>query len=292
MTLRPTHSHLDMLQEVAAQVIATTLDTAAWRMLGRRNRIFVLSAGTGSITYKGESHLLAAPGLVWVPAGAPAQLSLDAGSKGAWLAISDRAILQVDLAGNIAEDMRRFAQRPQFGRKISREMAARLIGLMALMAEELQRSEAGMQEMIRHHLSILAILLWRGSDLRPIAARPAPRVIFSEFLRLVDQHMRAHWRVSDYARYLGVSIDRLTSTVQRATGQPPLAIIHARLHAEACQMLETSAMQIAEISASLGFPDPAYFSRFFKRISGYSPRDYRNGLYREVTSGQAWAAWP
>lgn len=61
------------------------------------------------------------------------------------------------------------------------------------------------------------------------------------------------------ASYLGVSVDRLTGAVQRATGQSPLGLIHARLFTEARQMLENSGLQIAEIPVHLGFDDPAYF---------------------------------
>src|SRR5690606_30635381 len=139
------------------------------------------------------------------------------------------------------------------------------------MEGELRDNLAGAEEMVRHQLAIVSILLWRNSELGATTRHPAPRALVSGFLNLVDQQMRQHWSVADYARYLGVSIDRLNTAILRATGQTPLALIHARLMAEARQMLENSGMHIAEIAVSLGFEDPAYFSRFFKRLSGRSP---------------------
>lgn len=284
---------LDLTQEVESQSIASTLDTTQWTLMGRRNRIFVLVSGTGEINYQGETAVLQAPTLVWVPTGKPAQLKLYAGSRGAWLAISDAALGQVALPGNIAEDIRRLSQRPQLGTRIEREVSTRLTTLISIMEAELRENRAGAQEMVRHQLAIVSILLWRTSELITSAPQPAPRTVVSNFLHLVDQQMRRHWSVGDYARYLGVSIDRLNSAVQRATGQTPLALIHARLMTEARQMLENSGMHIAEIALSLGFEDPAYFSRFFKRLSGKSPRQYRTESARnQVRHAGSFAAWP
>lgn len=288
-----TGQKLDLAQELESQAIATTLDTAQWTLQGRRNRVFVLLSGTGEVDCQNEATLLQAPALVWVPTGMAAQLTLFAGSRGAWLAISDAALGQVALPGNIAEDIRRLSRRPQLGTRIERDVAARLMALISIMEGELRENQSGAQDMVRHQLAIVCILLWRSSDLSTTARLPAPRALVSDFLHLVDQQMRGHWSVSDYARYLGVSIDRLNSAVLRATGQTPLALIHARLMAEARQMLENSGMHIAQIALALGFEDPAYFSRFFKRLSGRSPRQYRQEIARsQISVAGSFAAWP
>ncbi|WP_297108346.1 helix-turn-helix domain-containing protein [uncultured Devosia sp.] len=284
---------VELARELDGQVIATTLDTTRWTLPGGQNCVFVLIAGSGTVTTGDEAVPLQAPNLIWIPASRRAELMLLAGSRGALLTMSDTALGQIALPGHIAEDMRRFAARPQLGTRIERDVAARLATLFTLMTEELRANSSSSEEMVRHQLAIVALLLWRTSELAPSSARPAPRTIVSNFLSMVDQQMRSHWSVTHYARYLGVSVDRLTSAVQRATGQTPLMLIHARLFAEARQMIENSGLQIAEISAHLGFEDPAYFSRFFKRLSGKSPRQYRLGAaMSQVRDGGSYAAWP
>lgn len=284
---------LDWAQEVESRTIGSTLDTTQWTLHGRRNRIFVLISGAGTIRHRDEDTALSAPALVWVPTGQPATLTLMAGARGAWLAISDAALGQIALPGNIGEDLRRLSTRAQLGTRIERDVASRLTTLMSIMEAELRDSHAGAQEMVRHQLAIVAILLWRNSDLVPNDPQPAPRAIVANFLHLVDQQMRSHWGVADYARFLGVSTDRLNSAVHRTTGQSPLALIHARILNEARQMIETSGMQISEIAAFLGFEDPAYFSRFFKRLSGKSPRQYRADFTSsQVRMAGSFAAWP
>ncbi len=43
----------------------------------------------------------------------------------------------------------------------------------------------------------------------------------------------------------------------------------------ACELLTTTDMRIGEVGEQLGFPDPYYFSRLFKKVMGIAPRDYR-----------------
>lgn len=44
----------------------------------------------------------------------------------------------------------------------------------------------------------------------------------------------------------------------------------------AASLLETTDYSMAEIAAIIGYEDPLYFSRLFRKIKGVSPRDYRN----------------
>ena len=52
-------------------------------------------------------------------------------------------------------------------------------------------------------------------------------------------------------------------------------LIHDRLLQEARRLLQFSAVPVSEIGYQLGFTDPAYFSRFFARNAGLSPREFR-----------------
>jgi AraC family transcriptional activator of pobA len=62
------------------------------------------------------------------------------------------------------------------------------------------------------------------------------------------------------------------------TGHNAQALLHARLVREASRRLVHIAAPVSSIAFELGFDDPAYFCRFFKRHAGASPRDYRRRL--------------
>ena len=52
-------------------------------------------------------------------------------------------------------------------------------------------------------------------------------------------------------------------------------MIHQRLLLEAKRQLVYTTQTIQQVSDDLGFSEPAYFSRFFKRFAGVSPRAFR-----------------
>lgn len=112
----------------------------------------------------------------------------------------------------------------------------------------------------------------QGGARRGAAAQPA---LYTRWVVLMEQHYREHWPVSRYAERLGLSTERLNRLVRAETGLPAQALLHARLAREACRRLVHVAAPVSKLAFELGFEDPAYFCRFFKRHAGLSPRDYR-----------------
>ena len=55
-------------------------------------------------------------------------------------------------------------------------------------------------------------------------------------------------------------------------------IIRQRLLLEAERLSAHTEMAVSEIAYALNFEDPAYFSRFFRRLAGQSPGEFRQGL--------------
>ncbi|MEM6985454.1 MAG: AraC family transcriptional regulator, partial [Pseudomonadota bacterium] len=55
----------------------------------------------------------------------------------------------------------------------------------------------------------------------------------------------------------------------------PIVLVHQRKCLEAQRLLRFTGLSIAEVSYALGFTDPSYFSRMFKRMTGVTPRNMR-----------------
>lgn len=99
--------------------------------------------------------------------------------------------------------------------------------------------------------------------------------LYTRWLVLLEAHYRAHWPVTQYAERLGLSADRLNRLVRAETGTTAQAALHARLMREARRRLVHVAAPVSRIGFELGFEDPAYFCRFFKRHAGVAPSEYR-----------------
>jgi AraC family transcriptional activator of pobA len=92
---------------------------------------------------------------------------------------------------------------------------------------------------------------------------------------LIQQHLRSHRPAAFYAGELGVSATHLNRIVKAATGQGTHEMIAHRLTDEAKRELVFTFGSVQEISYRLGFADPAYFSRFFLKQTGETPRAWR-----------------
>ncbi len=101
------------------------------------------------------------------------------------------------------------------------------------------------------------------------------QIITEQFEALVDKMYIDTKNVGDYAEELNITPNHLTTTVKRLTGKSAKDIIHERLLVESKSMLKYSGLDIAEISYRLNFQEPTHFTRFFKKLSGTTPKEFR-----------------
>jgi AraC-like DNA-binding protein len=92
--------------------------------------------------------------------------------------------------------------------------------------------------------------------------------IFIQFKLLIENHLTEHLAVTDIAARLGVSATVLYNVVKQYAGISPKVFINNRVILEAKRRLCYSESSIKELAFDLGFNDPEYFSRLFKKITG------------------------
>ncbi len=107
---------------------------------------------------------------------------------------------------------------------------------------------------------------------------PAQPDILIKFQTLVDLHFNDHWSVANYAKALSVSTTHLSRVIRKATGRPASGLIEERVIREARRNLVYTNLPVSQIAYTLGFEDPAYFSRVFSRATGLSPRAFRQNV--------------
>lgn len=116
---------------------------------------------------------------------------------------------------------------------------------------------------------------------RSAAWRPErAQVHLATFSRLVEQHYREHWPISRYAAELAITPAQLNNVCRRLLDKSALAHLHERLLLEAKRNLVYTTLTVTQISDLLGFAEVSYFSRFFRRLEGMNPRDFRLGVNR------------
>jgi AraC family transcriptional activator of pobA len=98
---------------------------------------------------------------------------------------------------------------------------------------------------------------------------------FRNFCQLIEEGYNQPLSVDQYAKKVGITAAHLNVLCRQIVGQSALELVHQRVVLEAKRSLVYTSMTISVVSDTLGFSDPAYFTRFFKRHVGMSPKEFR-----------------
>lgn len=129
--------------------------------------------------------------------------------------------------------------------------------------------------LVRTYLKALVINLSRALKKLPEpSAHDSDSERVANVKSLLEENFRARKNVIFYAESLHLSPKRLNEILKLKIGKTMTELIHSRLALEARRELAFSQLSVKEIAIRLGFQDPAYFSRFFKRTTGLYPQDY------------------
>jgi AraC-like DNA-binding protein len=122
---------------------------------------------------------------------------------------------------------------------------------------------------------ILSLLLYRNR-LLPSDQRSNPRrANVEDAIEYMQNHLNENLRLEDFAREAGMSVSHFSERFRLQTGQSPMAyFIHLRMRL-ACRLLDLSGKPVKAVALEIGYRDPYYFSRIFKKSMGISPDKYR-----------------
>ena len=96
-----------------------------------------------------------------------------------------------------------------------------------------------------------------------------------ECLRYIEENYSGNIMVTDIARSIGVSASYLSRIFKEHTGQTIIYTLNQKKLCKAKEYLKNTDMKIYEIAEALGFENVTYFSHFFKKYEGISPKDYK-----------------
>ncbi|MBR4841521.1 MAG: helix-turn-helix transcriptional regulator [Bacteroidaceae bacterium] len=135
-------------------------------------------------------------------------------------------------------------------------------------------------EVLRMLYSIFLLELQNAQNSAIVHRETPQRVeeIFIGFIRLLPQHFAQHHDIAFYADQLHISTVYLSRVVRQVSGRTVVDYINQMLLMEASFLLKTSKLSINQIADQLHFADTPSFSKFFSRLNGMSPKDYRKRL--------------
>lgn len=99
--------------------------------------------------------------------------------------------------------------------------------------------------------------------------------IFQRFISLVNTYSMTERNVSFYADKLCLTPRYLNTVIRQASQQTVMDWINQSIILEAKVLLKHSNRLVYQISDELNFPNPSFFSKFFKRMTGMTPQEYQ-----------------
>jgi AraC family transcriptional regulator, transcriptional activator of pobA len=247
------------------------------------NQIFLITGGAGEMRTETGIFRVQAPMLLIVPARSIHGFRWDPESAGHVLTIADAYLNE--LTGREPEFGNLFGAPDRLVPPDDPEEIAKLSNAMQGLRRELSWNAPAHRTAVEAYLLNLLVQILRLSkrDSAGTGARSPGRhaELMARFRQIVEENFRSGLFVSDYADRLSVSVSQLRSACLKTARRTPLDIIQDRSLLEAKRRLLYTNMSVAEIGYALGFEDPAYFTRFFTRHAGLSPRRFRLHRYEE-----------
>ena len=247
-------------------------------------QILFLHSGRVDLLLDEHHRVMDAPVIIGIPPGTVHGFSFSPNTDGAVLTLQS-TVLMTDSGDREAEFEHLFAGPMIVNPTVDSDAMASLHSFLALTRSEFDRQETAREGMLRWLSKALLVVVVRLANRQrdtPSASADDTTQAWLTFCRLVDQHYREHWRVNDYAAAMHTSTSTLNRLCQATAGRTAKQIIQDRLATEIRRRLIYTRESLDGVAWSLGFKDPSYFSRFFKRQEGVSPREYRLRKYRET----------
>jgi AraC family transcriptional activator of pobA len=231
-------------------------------------QILYISAGSGDALFGLERTTLTPPAVVTVPPAVNHGFRFSRDVDGH---VFTMLASHLRLAGEVG----RFVAEPRVTPLDARDPdAAFVIATLERLAAEWTARRSGRTDLMEAYLASVLTLTARLSS-RDDAPEAASARRMEHLNGLIQQHFRAQRPAGFYAEKLGMSPTHLNRIVKVATGLSAHAYIGRKMIDEAKRELVFTEMPAQEIGLRLGFADPAYFSRYFLRETGETPRAWR-----------------
>lgn len=244
---------------------------------GNLNHIFHIIEGGGEMRADAQVLNFEAPCLLVVPAGVVHGFTWANETRGSVLTLSDAYFHE--LAAR-ARDLTQVFVKPLALLEADEQAISNALERLAKeLAWAAPAHEVAVEALLLTLLVETLRLTHYAAAGLPQAAGPRAALV-ARFRELVERRYREPLGVDSYSAALRVRPKRLRAACVEVAGASPCRIIQDRRLLEAKRLLLYSNMTVAETAYYLGFQDPAYFTRFFRKACQTSPRGFREALAR------------
>lgn len=240
---------------------------------------------TGEATHATEfvEYSLKRDTILFVPPGLKHRMYIDKSVNGIYILFNE-PFIQYNQINALPLTEYRLFNNPNFKSLISLsdEDKKKFKNITRLLLNEYAKPDAYSENLILHLLHFFLLESMRIFDHQnPLQDQTLPNTSGSpdatiiQFKRLVETNYLTTKNVASYAEMLKMNPSCLNDLSKRTTGITAGELIRNRIIEESRKLLFSSNMSGKEIAYELGFDDPSYFSRFFKKYTGTTLKEFR-----------------
>jgi len=224
------------------------------------SQLIAWTKGGGTYLIEDRAWTFSAPALCWIPSGTVHGFHVSPASDAISLSIADGALATVpNYAASLSQTTR---QNPDW---------LELKNILAILRR---------QHSSRDHDALLPLaslsLHFAGRLLQSTPHSQNKRALAQKLRSGIDKGFRGNLKVGTFVKSVNSTYHIADRTAHEAFGVPIKRLISERRMLEAKRLLKFTIRPAKEIAFELGFDDPAYFNRAFKKYSGLSPIAWRN----------------
>jgi AraC family transcriptional activator of pobA len=243
--------------------------------------IFWIESGEATHATEFVEYSLKGDTILFVPPGLKHRMYIDQSVGGTYILFNEEFI-RYNQKNHVPLKEYRLFNNPDFKSLITvfPDMREKLKNITELIFDELRKPDDYSQDIVLNllHLFLLESRRIFDQQNRTVIEKPAetPDSTIIQFKLLIENNFQTQKNVSSYAEMLNMNPSCLNEMAKRTTGITAGELIRNRVIDETKKLLYSSSMSGKEIAFELGFDDPAYFSRFFKKYTGTTLNEFRD----------------
>lgn len=243
--------------------------------------IFWIESGEAIHATEFVEYSLKADTILFVPPGLKHRMYIDKSVGGLFILFNEEFIQYNRVNIQPLKNYRLF-NNPEFKSLIVVESDKRdkFRNITSLIFNEFQNSDEYSQDIVLNLLHLFLLesrrIFDQQNQVQKEESESTPDNTIIKFKQLIEENFTKEKNVSPYAEMLNMNPSCLNELSKRITGITAGELIRNRIIDETKKLLYSSRMSGKEIAYELGFDDPAYFSRFFKKYTGTTLKEFRD----------------
>ncbi len=239
-------------------------------------QVFIFSSGEGLLISEQKKIALQTPSILIIPANTLHGFAFQSTICGEVLTFSE--IFLENIFKNSPNITLELNHLKQFSFEEKKEFFEAILNIKDNLVQELEEENLEKKLSIQAIFQLFFVNIYRMSlEVENQIAKSDNRTLnyFQAFQKNIKQSLHESKSIETYAKELTITAVHLNRICQTLVKKSALQIVHEYLINEAKKYILNTTYSISEISYFLDFKDPAYFTRLFKKQTGFSPSEFR-----------------